>query len=126
METAPLYFVLYARAEYDSDTAGDTGRPLCMGSDFRAIRYLHRLNLSIKKHDLEKSRVFYKIGCLLSGALLEKFQKQFFDFFVALEFAQIRRKALSVKTQLLWQRLRALRGFCSCFPPCGVNCLLVR
>jgi len=40
METAPLYFVLYARAEYDSDTAGDTGRPPCMGFDFRAIRYL--------------------------------------------------------------------------------------
>ena len=44
METAPLYFVLYARAEYDSDTAGNTGRPPCMGSDFRAIRYLLRLN----------------------------------------------------------------------------------
>ena len=64
METAPLYFVLYARAEYDSDTAGDTGRPPCMGFDFRAIRYLLRLNLSIKKHDLVKSRVFIKLAAL--------------------------------------------------------------
>ena len=51
-----MYFILYARAEYDSDTAGDTGRPPCMGFDFRAIRYLLRLNLSIKKHDLVKKR----------------------------------------------------------------------
>jgi hypothetical protein len=57
METAPLYFVLYARAEYDSDTAGDTGRLLCMESDFRAIRYLLHLNLGIKKHGLMKGRV---------------------------------------------------------------------
>ena len=57
METAPLYFVLYARAEYDSDTAGDTGHPPCMGSDFRAIRYLLHLNLGIKKHGLMKGRV---------------------------------------------------------------------
>lgn len=64
METAPLYFVLYARAEYDSDTAGDTGRPPCMGFDFRAIRYLLRLNLDIKKHDLEKSRVFMLVFCI--------------------------------------------------------------
>ena len=62
METAPLYFVLYARAEYDSDTAGDTGRLLCMESDFRAIRYLLRLNLGIKKHDLEKVVFFMKLA----------------------------------------------------------------
>ena len=97
METAPLYFVLYARAEYDSDTAGDTGRPPCMGFDFRAIRYLLRLNLSIKKHDLEKSRVFYEVSCASSGALPEKLQKQIFYFLVALEFTQIRCKALSVE-----------------------------
>lgn len=94
-----MYFVLYARAEYDSDTAGDTGRPPCMGFDFRAIRYLLRLNLSIKKHDLEKSRVFYEVSCASSGTLSEKLQKQVFDFLVAFELAQVRRKPLSVKAQ---------------------------
>jgi len=54
METAPLCFDLHSRVGYDSDTAGDTGRLLCMESDFRAIRYLLHLNLGIKKHDLEK------------------------------------------------------------------------
>ena len=92
-----MYFVLYARAEYDSDTAGDTGRLPCMGFDFRAIRYLLRLNLSIKKHDLEKSRVFYEVSCASSGTLSEKLQKQFFNFFIALELAQVRRKSLSVE-----------------------------
>ena len=62
METAPLYFVLYARAEYDSDTAGDTGRPPCMGFDFRAIRYLLKANLGIKKHDLEKVVFLMKLA----------------------------------------------------------------
>ena len=52
------------RAEYDSDTAGNTGRLPCKGSDFRAIRYLLRLNLGIKKHDLVKSRVFIKLAAL--------------------------------------------------------------
>ena len=68
-----------------------------MGFDFRAIRYLLRLNLSIKKHDLEKSRVFYEVSCASSGALPEKVQKQFFNFFIALELAQVRRKSLSVE-----------------------------
>ena len=95
-----MYFVLYARAEYDSDTAGDTGRPLCMESDFRAIRYLLHLNLGIKKHDLEKSRVFNEVSCASSGALPEKLQKQIFDFLVAFELAQIWRKALAVEAQL--------------------------
>ena len=53
--------------------------------------------------------------------LFQEKEKQIFDFSVASEFTQIRCKALSVKTQLLWQRLCALRGFCSCFPPCGVD-----
>ena len=75
-----------------------------MGSDFRAIRYLLRLNLSIKKHDLEKSRVFYEVSCASSGALPEKLQKQVFDFLVALELAQVWRKPFSVKAQLLWFR----------------------
>lgn len=87
-----------------------------MGFDFRAIRYLLRLNLSIKKHDLEKSRVFYEVSCASSGALPEKLQKQIFYFLVALEFTQIRCKALSVEAQLLWQRLRALRGFLLVLP----------
>jgi len=47
--------------------------------------------------------------------LFQEKEKQIFDFSVASEFTQIRCKALSVKTQLLWQRLCALRGFCSCF-----------
>lgn len=111
METAPLYFVLYARAEYDSDTAGDTGRPPCMGFDFRAIRYLLRLNLSIKKHDLVKSRVFYEVSCASSGALSEKLQKQVFDFLVAFELAQVRRKPFSVKTQFFRRRGCSLRSF---------------
>jgi len=67
-----------------------------MESDFRAIRYLLRLNLSIKKHDLE-SRVFYEVSRVSSGALSEKLQKQVFDFFIALELAQVRRKSLSVE-----------------------------
>ena len=46
------------------------------------------LNLGIKKHDLEKSRVFYEISCASSGALPEKLQKQVFDFLVAFELAQ--------------------------------------
>ena len=104
METAPLYFVLYARAEYDSDTAGDTGRPPCMGFDFRAIRYLLRLNLSIKKHDLVKSRVFYEVSRASSGALPEKLQKQVFDFLVAFELAQVWCKPFSVKAQLFRRR----------------------
>ena len=125
METAPLYFVLYARAEYDSDTAGDTGRPPCMGFDFRAIRYLLRLNLSIKKHDLEKSRVFYEVSRASSGALSEKLQKQVFDFFVTLELAQVWCKALPVKAQLFRRRGCSLRFFFPRFPPCGVDCLLI-
>ena len=124
METAPLYFVLYARAEYDSDTAGDTGRPPCMGFDFRAIRYLLS-EFGYKKHDLEKSRVFYEISCASSGALPEKLQKQVFDFFVTLELAQVWCKALPVKAQLFRRRGCSLRFFFPRFPPCGVDCLLI-
>ena len=100
METTPLCFDLHSRVGCGSDTAGNTGRPLCMESDFRAIRYLLHLNLDMKKHDLEKSRVFYEVSRASSGALSEKLQKQVFDFLVAFELAQVRRKALSVKAQL--------------------------
>ena len=75
-----------------------------MGFDFRAIRYLLRLNLSIKKHDLVKSRVFYEVSCASSGALPEELQKQVFNFLVALELAQVWRKPFSVKAQLFRQR----------------------
>lgn len=71
-----------------------------MGFDFRAIRYLLQVNLGIKKHDLEKSRVFYEVSCASFGTLSEKLQKQVFDFLVAFELAQVRRKPLSVKAQL--------------------------
>ena len=64
LETAPLCFDLHTRVGYGSDTAGNTGRLPCKGSDFRAIRYLLRLNLGIKKHDLVKSRVFIKLAAL--------------------------------------------------------------
>ena len=82
-----------------------------MGFDFRAIRYLLRLNLSIKKHDLEKSRVFYEVSCASSGALPEKFQKQIFDFLVTFELAQVWCKALPVKAQLFRRRGSSLRSF---------------
>ena len=74
-----------------------------MGFDFRAIRYLLRLNLSMKKHDLE-SRVFYEVSCASSSALPEKLQKQVFNFLVAFELAQVWRKPVSVKAQLFRQR----------------------
>ena len=83
------------------------------------------LNLGIKKHDLEKSRVFYEISCASSGALPEKLQKQVFDFFVTLELAQVWCKALPVKAQLFRRRGCSLRFFFPRFPPCGVDCLLI-
>ena len=95
-----------------------------MGFDFRAIRYL-RLNLSIKNTTL-KSRVFYKVSCAPSGALPEKLQKQVFNFLVAFELAQVRCKALSVKAQLFRRRGSPRRCLCPRFPPCGVDCLLIR
>lgn len=69
------------------------------------------LNLGIKKHDLEKSRVFYEISCASSGALPEKLQKQVFNFLVAFKLAQVRRKPFSVKTQFFRRRGCSLRSF---------------
>ena len=62
----------------------------------------------------------------LLRSLPEKLQKQVFDFFVAFELAQVRRKTLSVKAQFFRRRGCSLYFFCPRFPPCDVNCLLVR
>ena len=80
----------------------------------------------MKKHDLEKSRVLYEVSRVSSGSLPEKLQKQVFDFLVAFELAQIRCETLSVEAQLFRQCGCSLRFFCPHFPPCGVDCLLIR
>ena len=73
-----------------------------------------------------KKSCFYKVSRASSGALSEKLQKQVFDFLVVFELTQVWRKPFSVKAQLFRRCGCPLRFFCSRFPPCGVDCLLIR